>query len=54
MEKPKIISVTNYAKMIGVSRQRVQFLAQKGLPLPGVKLYYKTGGKTSHYILILE
>lgn len=54
MKKPKIMSVTNYAKSIGVTRQRVQFLAQRGLPLKGVKAYYKTGGKTSHYILIME
>ena len=54
MQQEKIISVSNYAKMRGVSRQRIQFMIKKGMPLEGVKVYYKTGEGTSHYILILE
>ena len=50
----KIISVTNYAKSIGVTRQAIIKRIKMNNPLPGVKSYYKTGGKTSHYILILE
>jgi len=54
MQQEKIISLTNYAKMRGVSRQRIQFMIKRGMQLPGVAAYYKTGEGTSHYILILE
>jgi len=55
MEKPTVMSATQYAKIAGVSRQYIQRLLQKGKPLDGVKYYYKSGdGKTSHYILIME
>ncbi len=51
----KIISVTDYAKTQGVTRQAIIKRLKKNQPLPGVKLSYKSGdGKTSHYILIME
>jgi len=49
----KIVSVSIYAKMRGVSRQRIQFLIKNQLPLPGVKYYFKTGSGTSHYVIVL-
>jgi len=50
----KIISVTKYAKSLGLTRQAIIKRIKMNNPLPGVKAYYKSGGKTSHYILVLE
>jgi hypothetical protein len=47
----KVVSVTDYAKMRGVSRQYIFKLIWKGKPLTGVSSYFKAGAT---YILILE
>jgi len=49
-----VISVTNYAKLHGLTRQAIIKRLKNNKPLPGVKYCYKSGGKTSHYILIME
>ncbi len=50
-----VISATEYAKKMGITRQAVAKRLIKGDSLPGIKFYYKSGtGKTSHYILIME
>lgn len=50
----KVISVTNYAKLHGLTRQAIIKRLKNNKTLPGVKYCYKSGGKTSHYILIME
>jgi hypothetical protein len=51
----EIISVTKYAKKLGITRQAIAKKLLKGDPIPGIKFYYKSGtGKTSHYILVME
>jgi predicted transcriptional regulator len=52
--KEPIMSVTSYAKMLGLTRQAIVKRIKKNQPLPGVKHLYKTGEKTCHYILIME
>jgi hypothetical protein len=55
MKKQMVISATEYAKKMGITRQAVAKRLIKGDSLPGIKFYYKSGtGKTSHYILIME
>ena len=54
MKSPKIMSITAYAKTQGVTRQAIVKRIKMKNPLPGVKDYFKSGGKTSHYILIME
>jgi hypothetical protein len=49
-----VISVTNYAKLHGLTRQAIIKRLKNNKSLPGVKYCYKSGGKTSHYILIME
>ncbi len=50
----KVISVTNYAKLHGLTRQAIIKRLKNNKTLPGVKYCYKSGGKTSHYILVME
>jgi len=51
----KIVSITKYAKSLGLTRQAIVKRIKMNNPLPGVKAYYKSGtGKTSHFILVLE
>ncbi len=53
--KMNIISVTDYAKRQGLTRQAIIKRLKKNQALPGIKKSYKSGdGKTSHYILVME
>ena len=47
----KTVSITEYAKIRGVSRQYVWKLINKGKSLPGVTSYYKVG---ETYILVMS
>lgn len=47
----KVISITDYAKMRGVSRQYIHKLIKKGKSLEGISLYFKAGAT---YVLILN
>ena len=46
----KTVSITEYAKIRGVSRQYIWKLINKGKSLPGVQSYYKVG---ETYILVM-
>lgn len=39
----KVVSISEYAKIRGVSRQYIWKLINKGKSLPGVESYYKVG-----------
>lgn len=50
VKEDKMISITDYAKMMGVSRQYVHKLIKKGKSLDGIATYFKAGAT---YVLIL-